>query len=140
MVLGTEFALTGQYTFTALAASFVPFFLVSNLLLINQFPDVEADRSVGRRHLLVVAGPRVGAWVYAVFLALTYATVIAGWYVGLYPVLALIALGTVPLAIPTALGALRHGTDIPALIPHLGRNVVICIATPTLLAAGLFWG
>ena len=140
MVLGTQFALTGQYTLTALAASFVPFFLVSNLLLINQFPDVEADRSVGRRHLLVVAGPRVAAWVYAAFLAATYATVIAGWYTGLFPVLALIALATVPLAVSTAIGALRHGTDIPALIPHLGRNVLICIATPMLLATGLFWG
>jgi len=140
MVLGTEFALTGQYSYTGLAASFVPFFLVSDLLLINQFPDVEADRSVGRRHLLVVAGPRVGAWVYALFLALAYAAVVAGWQVGLFPTLALIALATVPLAVPTALGALRNGADIPMLLPHLGRNVLVCIATPALLAAGLFWG
>jgi 1,4-dihydroxy-2-naphthoate octaprenyltransferase len=140
MVLGTEFALTGQYTFTGLAASFVPFFLVSDLLLINQFPDVEADRSVGRRHLLVVAGARVGALVYALFLFLTYVTVITGWYAGLFSPLALIALATVPLAVLTARGALRHGADIPALVPHLGRNVLICIATPVLLAAGLFWG
>ena len=140
MVLGTEFALTGQYTATGLAASFVPFFLVADLLLINQFPDVEADRSVGRRHLLVVAGPRVGARVYAAFLACAYLTVIVGWYAGLFPALALIALATVPLAVPTALGVLRHGSDIPALVPHLGRNVLICILTPILLAAGLFWG
>jgi len=140
MVLGTQFALTGQYTATGLAASFVPFFLVSNLLLINQFPDVEADRTVGRRHLLVVAGPRVSAWVYAAFLACAYLTVIAAWRAGLFPALALISLATVPLAVSTAIGALRHGADIPALVPHLGRNVLICITTPALLAAGLFWG
>ncbi|MFC1526670.1 prenyltransferase [Candidatus Latescibacterota bacterium] len=140
MVMGTEFALTGQYTATGLAASFVPFFLVSDLLLINQFPDTEADRSVGRRHLLVVAGPRAAAWVYALFLVATYATVVLAWLGGLFPALSLISLITLVLAVPTAIGALRHGDDIPALIPHLGRNVLICIATPVLLAAGLYWG
>ena len=45
--VGTDFALTGSYTWTAFLASLIPFFLVSNLLLLNQFPDVEADRSIG---------------------------------------------------------------------------------------------
>src|SRR4030042_5732906 len=35
MVMGTHFALTGHYSWTAFAASLVPFFLVSNLLLLN---------------------------------------------------------------------------------------------------------
>ncbi|MHB8109035.1 MAG: prenyltransferase, partial [Syntrophorhabdaceae bacterium] len=42
MVLGTHFVLTGSYSWTALLASLVPGFLVSDLLLLNQFPDLEA--------------------------------------------------------------------------------------------------
>jgi 1,4-dihydroxy-2-naphthoate octaprenyltransferase len=42
MVMGTDFVLTGEYSWTAFIASLIPFFLVSNLLLLNQFPDVEA--------------------------------------------------------------------------------------------------
>jgi 1,4-dihydroxy-2-naphthoate octaprenyltransferase len=48
MILGTQVALTGHYSVAAAAASAVPFFLVNNLLLLNQFPDIEADRRVGR--------------------------------------------------------------------------------------------
>ncbi|TES88836.1 MAG: prenyltransferase, partial [Anaerolineales bacterium] len=40
VVMGTHFVLTGQYDWTAFIASLVPTFLVSNLLLLNQFPDV----------------------------------------------------------------------------------------------------
>jgi 1,4-dihydroxy-2-naphthoate octaprenyltransferase len=47
MVMSVHFALTGAYSWTAFVASLVPFFLVSDLLLLNQFPDVEADRSIG---------------------------------------------------------------------------------------------
>ena len=44
MVVGTYFTQTGEYSVTAGLASLVPGFLVSNLLLLNQFPDVEADK------------------------------------------------------------------------------------------------
>ena len=50
MVVGTHYVLTGAYALEAWISSLVPFFLVSNLLLLNQFPDIEADQEVGRRH------------------------------------------------------------------------------------------
>jgi len=78
MVMGTDFSLTGQYSRTAFVASLVPFFLVNNLLLLNQFPDVEADRSIGRKHLPIVIGRRASSWVYILFLLLTYASIVAG--------------------------------------------------------------
>ena len=72
MVLGTQFALTGEYSWNGFVASLVPLFLVSNLLLLNQFPDVLADRSVGRRHVLILLGPRGGSLIYSLFLLLNY--------------------------------------------------------------------
>jgi 1,4-dihydroxy-2-naphthoate octaprenyltransferase len=45
MVMGTAFALTGTYTWTAFVASLVPFFLVSDLLLLNQ--SVEEEGAAG---------------------------------------------------------------------------------------------
>jgi len=140
MVMGTDFVLTGQYSLTAGVASLVPFFLVSDLLLLNQFPDAEADSSVGRRHLIIVVGRRISALVYCAFLLATYLVVIIGWLTHLFPVAALAALATVVIALPTARGALRHNNSIPDLIPHLGRNVLICLSTPLLLALGLWLG
>jgi 1,4-dihydroxy-2-naphthoate octaprenyltransferase len=56
MVMGTHFALTRQYSRTALIASMIHFFLVSNFLLLYQFPDVEADKTVGRQHFPILIG------------------------------------------------------------------------------------
>jgi 1,4-dihydroxy-2-naphthoate octaprenyltransferase len=72
MVLSTSFALTGSYSPQAFVASLIPFFLVSDLLLLNQFPDVEADQSVGRYHPLIAIGRRASGYVYIVLL-LAYA-------------------------------------------------------------------
>ncbi len=46
------------------------FFLVSNLLLLNQFPDLEADRSAGRRHLPIVLGRPSSSQVFGYFFEL----------------------------------------------------------------------
>lgn len=138
MVMGTSFVLTGGYSWSAFVASLVPFFLVSDLLLLNQFPDVEADKSVGRRHLPIVAGRRTSSLVYAAFLLLAYLAVGIGVWLDYLPTASLLGLATVPLAVPTAMAAIRHAENTPKLIPHMGMNVIINIVTPTLVAIGLF--
>ncbi len=138
-VMGTNFVLTGQYSRTAFFASLVPFFLVNNLLLLNQFPDADADKSIGRKHYPIVIGRRKSSLIFAAFLALAYLSLISGVVLGYLPLLSLLGLLTVFLAVPLARGAYRHADDIPALIPFLGQNVIINIATPLLMAAGLFF-
>jgi 1,4-dihydroxy-2-naphthoate octaprenyltransferase len=140
MVMGTHFVLAGSYSWSAFVASLLPFFLVSNLLLLNQFPDVEADDGVGRRHLPIVIGRKASVWVYGGFLAAIYLAVVIGVLAGMFPRTGLLALATVPLAVITTRGAARFAEDIPRLIPYMGRNVVITILTPVLLALGLFIG
>ena len=56
------------------------------------------------------------------------------------PPLALIGIATVFLSVPSMIGAFRYNGDIPRLIPSLGQNVVVNLATPALLAAGLAVG
>jgi len=138
MVMGTDFALSGNYTWTAFVASLVPFFLVSDLLLINQFPDVEADREVGRRHLPIILGRRKSSLIYGAFLLGAYLSIVVGWLLDLLPAAALLGLLTLPLAVPTALGAYRHADDMEQLVPYLGRDVLIVVLTPLLAAIGLF--
>lgn len=140
MVMGTDFVLTGRYSWPAFAASLVPFFLVSNLLLLNQFPDAEADRSVGRRHLLITAGRRSSAVVYSIFLGLTYVSLAAAVYLGLLPRASLLGLLMLVVAVPTAVGVLRHAEETRKLIPYLGLNVLLNLLTPALVALGLLVG
>ena len=140
MVMGTDFALTGSYSWTGFMASLVPFFLVSNLLLLNQFPDVEADKSIGRKHLPIVFGRRVSAIVYDLFLLLTYVSILVGIALGYMPWMCLLGLGTLLLAVPTAVGAYRYADDLEKLAPYMGFNVLINILTPVLVGIGFLIG
>lgn len=138
MVLGTQVALTGEYSTSAAVASLVPFFLVNNLLLLNQFPDVEADRQVGRRHILVTAGPVVAARWYAALMALAFASLVLGVLLGGLPTGALLGLLALALAWPTTREVLAHAQQVEHLLPAMGRNVAINLLTPTLMAIGIW--
>ena len=138
MVMGTDFILNGHYSWTAGIASLVPFFLVNDLLLLNQFPDVEADRQFGRDHLLIRIGRPAGAIVYVVLMIFNYVVIIAGCLLEVLPQGALLGLLTLILAVPVMRGVIRHADDIPGLIPFMAKNVIINISTPVLVALGLF--
>jgi 1,4-dihydroxy-2-naphthoate octaprenyltransferase len=138
MVMGTDFVLTGSYSWTSFVASLVPFFLVSNLLLLNQFPDVEADRGVGRHHFPIAIGRETSVRLYVAFLAGAYLAIIFGYISGSLPLSGFLALGSIIIAVPTVRGVARFAEDVDSLIPYMGRNVVIIILTPVLLAIGLF--
>ena len=137
MVIGTHVALTGSYSWTAFIASLIPFFLVSNLLLLNQFPDVEADRDVGRRHLPIVIGRRASSLLYVGFLVMAYLSLILGVYNQYLPQASLVGLATSILAVPASIGSYRYAENVKKLIPSLGINVAINILTPVLVSIGL---
>jgi 1,4-dihydroxy-2-naphthoate octaprenyltransferase len=138
MVMGTDFVLTGHYSWPAFFASLVPFFLVSDLLLLNQFSDVEADESVGRRHYPILIGRKASSLIYGAFLLGAYVAIIAGWALGYLPAWALLGLLTLVLAVPTAIGAYRYAEDLEKLAPYMGLNVLLTVVTPILVAVGLF--
>ena len=136
VVLGAYFVQTGQYTWEVIVASLAPGFLTANLLLLNEFPDLEADRQVGRRNLVMVLGRRRAAWLYSILMVCTYLSIVLGVVFRLMPWPALVTLLTVPLARKAIQGALQHYDDIPQLIPALGANVMTILATDALLAVG----
>ncbi len=137
MVMGTHFALTGEYSWSAFAASLAPFFLVSNLLLLNQFPDVEADRSVGRCHYPILLGRKTSSYLYTAFLLAAYLSVILAVGLGLLPLLSLLVLVTLILGLPLLRAVPANAENVPALLPSLARNVLLSLATPLLLAVSM---
>jgi len=140
MVMGTDFVLSGGYSWTAFIASLVPFFLVSNLLLLNQFPDVEADQSVGRKHYPIQIGKQKSSLIYISFLLLPFAAIGFGIATGLFPLSSLIGLLSLLLVLPITKGVLAHAEETEKLIPTLGQNVIINLVTPVLVAVGMFIG
>ena len=140
MVAGTYFAQTGEYSVTPVVASLVPGFLVSNLLLLNQFPDVEADRAGGRCHIPISRGRSFSARVYAAFMAATYISLALGVGLRVLPVTALVGLATLPLGVKAVMGALKHHDDTERLIPFLGVNVQVILLTTFLTGVGILLG
>jgi 1,4-dihydroxy-2-naphthoate polyprenyltransferase len=140
MVMGTHFVLTGEYSLVSLFASLVPFFLVNNLLLLNQFPDIEADKQIGRNHLSIARNKKTSVFIYGIFFILAYLIVLIGFLADILPWQSLLAIASIVFAIPILRGVIKYYDSIPELIPYMGKNVAIVLITPILLSIGLFLG
>lgn len=137
MVLGMYVTQSGAYRLSSVLVSLVAGLLIANLLLINEFPDVEADRPAGRKHLPIIIGRAKSAWVYCAIAVLAYAVIVIGAAIGSLPLWALLGLATLPLGLKAMTGALKHHSDMPRLIPALGMNVMSVLLTPTLMSVGI---
>jgi len=129
MVTGTELALSNQVTPLALVISLVPFFVVNNLLLLNQIPDIEADRSVGRNHFPIRYGAESAFNVFRQFNLLAAIVIISGYLTGLFPALVLIAL--LPLIVNSG------KVSIDNLENKMKTNALAANATPALSSLAL---
>lgn len=138
VVLGTYFAMAGTIDWEIVWLSIPPGILTALLLLLNEFPDAEADRKGGRRHLVIVLGYKGAAVVYVAALAVVYVILVVGAALRWFPPTVLIALLTLPLAIKASLGALRHGQDLQKLVPAMGANVGLVLGTDLLIAIAYF--
>jgi 1,4-dihydroxy-2-naphthoate octaprenyltransferase len=138
MVMGSGYTLMQEYSIGLLLVSLMVFFLVNGLLLLNQFPDIEADRAVGRRHYPVMLGRRVSARIYVIFLLLAYVALAAGIMWHKLPAWCLLGMLSLLLAVPLVYGVLRHAERVDRLLPCLGLNVVQVMVMPVLVALGLY--
>lgn len=136
-VVGTAYILTGAFTAGMLYASIPSGLLVANLLILNEIPDVDADRRGGRRTLAILLGRRGAAAVYAGLTAATYLWIVAGTAAGIMPVWTLLGCLTIPLALKAAAGGFAF-EDRKAFTAAQGANVAVVLLTQLLMGAGFF--
>ncbi len=134
-VLGVYFVQTGAYTLPAVIASIPSAILVHNLLLLNEFPDTEADKKASRKTLPITMGKAKASIVYSVLTVVVYLWIIGGVVAGQMPAFSLIALLTLPLAIKAIRGALKS-PDMGKLVPAMASNVMVVLLTQLLLGIG----
>lgn len=137
MVTGADYVLTGQYSFTAFFIALVPFFLTNNLLLLNQYPDVEADAATGRRTFPIVYGVAASNVAYVISSAAAYMIIIIAVLLGILPKLALVALVPSLLSALAAYGAFQYGKQIGEHPSLMAANVGAVLLTPLLLALAM---
>lgn len=137
MVTGAHYAAAGQFSAAGWAVSLPMFFLVSNLLFLNQFPDIEADRQVGRHHIPMAIGKTRAARVYVLMLGAAFISIGLSVALELLPPGALLGLLPIVPGVILARGVLQHAEDIERLKPFMGLNVVVTLAVPACLSLGL---
>ena len=134
-VLGMYFSQSGVYTWHALIASVPSGFLVHNLLLLNEFPDVEADKVNNRKTLPITLGGKGAAIFYTVVTLLVYVWVVGAVILKAMPVFTLLALLTLPIAIKAIRGSF-HYNEMDKLVPAMASNVMVVLLTQVLIGIG----
>jgi 1,4-dihydroxy-2-naphthoate octaprenyltransferase len=142
-VIGTALVQGGGWSAAAAAVSIPAFFMTFNLLLLNEFPDEDADRKGGRRNLVILLGRLPAARVYVLAGLATPLSLIVAVTLDVLPPLCLAAVLPSLLLVKPVQWALTN-PDLPVPIPALGANVVWNLATNTLVALTLvaavfFW-
>ena len=137
MSCGTVFVMTGNYHVSAFMLSMPLFFMLNNLLLLNQLPDIDADRFAGRRHLMIEYGFDTGIKVYILFAglaALSLLLTVAGDSLPVSSLPTLIPIAAGVFAVAQVRRRLRSKQD---LSPALGLNILACTLTPVFIATGI---
>ena len=134
-VLGMYFVQVGTFTPHAIIASVPSGFLVHNLLLLNEFPDVKADRIARRKTLPIMIGEKKAAVFYTFVTLAVYIWIIAWVIAAVMPIWTLLALLTLPFAVKAINGAF-HYDNKQQLIASLSANVLIVMLIQVLLGIG----
>jgi 1,4-dihydroxy-2-naphthoate octaprenyltransferase len=132
-VVGTALVQNGTLGLAAVAAAVPATLMTFNLLLLNEFPDEQADRKGGRRNLVILFGRPAAAWIYAAAALATPVSVVAAVVVDALPLLALVAVLPSLLLLPALKWAFSNPSEaVP--VQGLGGNVTWNLLTNSLLA------
>ncbi len=145
VVLGVFIAITAK---NAVAGAFIPLevillsippgILTAQLLLLNEFPDVEADIQGGRRHLVIQFGRKNAAIIYILGHVANYSIIILLPILGISTFWIYIALLTIPFAVKASKTSLHFNLEEPEKnFEGMGKNVLTVLITDFLLFAAI---
>ena len=136
IVMGSYYVQAQRLSWEAFGVSVIVGCFEAAVLFVNEFPDYEADKAVGKDTLVVVMGKERAVWGYLALLAAAYATLIFGIAIGLFPLPLLLVLLTLPLAVKGIQGVFRHHNDTAKLVPTNALTIQLNLVTSVLLCVG----
>jgi len=136
MTLGAYIVQTSRFSWEPVIASLPVALLIAAVLYINEFQDAAADGSVGRRHLVVRLGKRLGAQGYAAVMVAVYLSLLLGVFLNSVTPWALLGLPTAWLAYKAIRVALAHYDDSQQLVPANAGTIQIHMLTGLLMTVG----
>ena len=138
LVVGGTYAVqTGALAWAPFAAGVPTGLLIGLILFINQFPDREADGTVGKNHWVVRMGLHKAAIWYAVIMATAFASIIVLWAIGVFPALALLGLVPALLAFRASKIVMERYSQFKELLPAQMMTIQTQLLVGGLLTVGL---
>jgi 1,4-dihydroxy-2-naphthoate octaprenyltransferase len=136
VVLGSYYVQAQRMSYEPLWASIPVGLLITAVLYINEFPDYEADKAVGKKTVPAVLGRARAVWGYIALMVGAYGTILIGIALGVFPYALLLALLTMPLTYRGIRGAIRFHSDTSKLVPTLAATIQLHLVTGLLLFFG----
>jgi len=140
IVLGAFFIQSNQLTVEVALAGIVIGVLSSMVLFIASFPDYDADKSKGRRTLVIVAGKKKSTQIFWVFPIISTGALILGVSLHLFSTSTLIALAPLPLIIMAGIGLRKNYDKSDLLFPSMSKTLMFGRLTGALFAVGILIG
>ena len=140
IVIGTFFIQSGEITFESILAGIVVGSLSSLVLFIASFPDHDADKSKGRKTLVIALGKHKAAKCFWIFPLVSYLAIIIGVSANLFPVFSLISFLSIPLMIKSGLGLQKNYDSIENLVPYMSSTLMFGRITGALFVIGFLIG
>lgn len=140
-VLGTYISITQpelvnyRSLASVLIVSLVPFFLVNNLLLINQIPDIDADKQVNRKTFPIIFGMQASINMYLIFSILTALTVVASVVLNITHEMTLFTIIPLLISVYVYYGFLKEKFVIEKVIFYMGINITVTLLTIAVFSA-----
>lgn len=132
IVLGTFFIQSNQITLESILGGIVVGVLSSLVLFIASFPDHDADKSKGRKTLVIIVGKKNAASLFWIFPTISYSLIILGVSIGIFPILSFITLFSIPLVIKAGLGLKKNFNSVDELVPFMSSTLMFSRITGAL--------
>jgi len=123
IVIGTFYIQSGEVNIESILAGMVIGTLSSLVLFIASFPDHDADKSKGRKTLVIVVGKDNARKLFWIFPLFAYSVIIVGVVLNYLPVLTLISLMSFPLIIKSGIGLQKNYDSIDNLVPYMSSSL-----------------
>ncbi len=114
---GAYYVMTGTLKAAGLAVSLPLAFLITAILWINEFPDLEADETAAKHHLVVRLGLSRSRWVYAGLMIAPFLSLFVLLEVFKLPELIFATFVALPLAVKAVRLAFETDPTDPEFIP-----------------------
>ena len=140
IMLGASLTQYGNIGLVDFAVFILVSMLVGLLLFLNEFPDVDADKMAGRKHLIILLGRKKASKLYVALLISIYSLVVFLVGLKILPLTCLLVLVTGWLGYKASCIVLKNYDSVKEIVPALAFNVLIVLTCIGLIGVGLVLG